>query len=303
VPLSAGGELKSSNEPDFQETYVSALENNPIRENLLRALDVAAASGASTSDKGLLIEKWQLYRVDYLIRSDDLNAPFDEDIAFLGGLYTKLDRNDINKLDTLLKGRVHECDNNLKKQTEFPGLEPTSAEYLNELLRMCDVVKPQYDNLLQTIACGELKCPELKLAELKDPERFIGKARLGYCRNYSCLLDIIRGSFICDDVRDMLCIVERFLDAVEGEDPRTWQVVRYKNRFTLGDASKSRGYRDLNMNVRHIPTGIVTEVQFHVRSFFEYDTKARGHKKYEFVRCVHGANHFSTRKLTCLQER
>jgi hypothetical protein len=38
------------------------------------------------------------------------------------------------------------------------------------------------------------------------------------------------------------------------------------------------------MNVRHIPTGIVTEVQFHVRSFFDYDKKAQGHKKYEFVR-------------------
>jgi hypothetical protein len=82
----------------------------------------------------------------------------------------------------------------------------------------------------------------------------------------------------------MLRVVQHFLDAADEAYPRTWQVVRYKNRFMMGDASNSRGYRDLNMNVRHIPTGIVTEAQFHVRSFFEYDKKARGHKKYEFVR-------------------
>jgi hypothetical protein len=64
-----------------------------------------------------------------------------------------------------------------------------------------------------------------------------------------------------------------------------WEVARYKNRFALAyDASNSRGYRDLNMNVRHIPTGIVTEVQFHIRSFFEYDKRTGGHEKYELVR-------------------
>jgi hypothetical protein len=197
----------------------------------------------------------------------------------LGLLYVDLDVEEIDKLDRLLENRVRKCDDSLLKQAEFPGFEPTSVEYLDELLRQCEVVKHKYDALLQTIAFRKLK-----LAELKDPKRFIDKARLCYRDNYRCLLDIIRGSFICDDVRDMLCVVERFLNAVEGEHPRTWQVVRYKNRFTLGDASKSRGYRDLNMNVRHIPTGIVTEVQFHVRSFFEYDKKARGHEKYEFVR-------------------
>jgi hypothetical protein len=205
---------------------------------------------------------------------------FNEDIVSLGLRYAELNTNEIDKLDTLLKDRVPKCDGNLKKQREFPGLEPTSAEYLNNLLRMCKIVKHEYDALLQTIASG----PKLELAELKNPQRFIVKASLGYRDDYRCLVDIIRGSFICDDVRDMLCVVERFLNAVEGEHPRTWQVVRYKNRFTLGDASKSRGYRDLNMNVRHIPKGIVTEVQFHVRSFSDYDRKARGHKKYEFVR-------------------
>jgi hypothetical protein len=58
---------------------------------------------------------------------------------------------------------------------------------------MCKVLKPQYDDLLKTIAY-----PELKLEELKDPERCIVKARLCYRGDYHCLLDIIRGSFICE---------------------------------------------------------------------------------------------------------
>jgi hypothetical protein len=282
VPLSAGGELNSSNDPSLQETHVSPLENDPIEENLLRALDVAASPGASASDKEELTQKWQL---DYLKRSAKLDVPFYKDIEFLGLLYAELDTNEIDKLDRLLENRVPlPGDDSLKRQRGFPGLEPTSVEYLSELRRMCDVVKPEYDNLLQTIACGELKRPDLQITALKEPERYIDKAIRSYRDDYRCLLDIIRGSFICDDVRDMLCVVKRLLNAVEGEHPRTWQVVRYKNRFALGDASKSRGYRDLNMNVRYIPLGIVTEVQFHLRSFFDYDKKARGHKKYESVR-------------------
>jgi hypothetical protein len=270
------------------------------RENLLRALDVAASPGASASDKEKLTQKWQLYKLNFFQESNKLNVPFNEDITSLGLLYVELDTNEIDKLDRLLENGVSmPDDDSLKKQREFSGLEPTSVEYLNELIRMCEIVKHEYDAFLQTIASG----PKLELAELKDPQRFIVKASLGYRDDYRYLLDIIRGSFICDDVKDMLCVVDRFLNAVEGEHPRTWQVVRYRNRFALCVPSKSRGYRDLIMNVRHIPTGIVTEVEFHLRSFFDYDKKAGGRKKYEFVRCVHSANHLFTRKLTCLQER
>jgi hypothetical protein len=227
------------------------------RGDLLRALDVAASPGTNPS---LLTEQWQLYRLHYLKSSAKLDALSDRDAISLGLLHAELDTNEIDELDRLFKNRVPKCDNSLKQQR---GLEPTSEEYFNELLSMCKVLKPQYDELLQTIAC-----PELKLAELKDPERCIAKARLCYRDDYRCLLDIIRGSFICDVVRDMLRVVQHFLDAVKVKEG-----VRYKNRFTEGDASKSRGYRDLNMNLRHIPTGIVTEVQFHVRSFFDYDNR------------------------------
>jgi hypothetical protein len=83
VPLSAGGELKSSNDPNFQETPVPPLENDLIWENLLHALDLAASPGASGSDKVLLTQKWQLYRLNYLKESAKLDAQSDNDIKCL----------------------------------------------------------------------------------------------------------------------------------------------------------------------------------------------------------------------------
>jgi hypothetical protein len=68
-----------------------------------------------------------------------------------------------------------------------------------------------------------------------------------------------------------------------------WKVVRYKNRFAPSyDATSSRGYRDLKLNPRHLPMGIVTEVQFHIRSIFEYGEANGGHEIYERIRCVSG---------------
>jgi hypothetical protein len=249
-------------------------EDDTIGENLLCALDVAGAP----SDKVVLTEQWQLYEMDYFKRCDKLDALSDKDIVHFGELYLELDRDEIDKLGDLLKHRVRECDGSLQQKL-FPGLEPTSVEYLAALKRECCEVKLQYDTLLSTI-----RCSELKLASLKDPRRYIPKARLGYGDDYRCILDIIRGSIICQDASDMRRVVQQFLNAVEA-DRQMWEVVRYKNRFVLAyDAPKSRGYRDLNMNVRHIPTGIVTEVQFHIRSFFEYDKRTGGHEKYELVR-------------------
>jgi hypothetical protein len=250
-------------------------ENDAIGENLLCALDVTGAP----SDKAILTEQWQLYQLNYFKRCDKLAALSDKDIVDFGFLYLELDRDEIDKLGDLLKHRVRKCDSSLQQKL-YPGVEPTSVEYLAALGRECCEVKPQYDALLSTIGCSELK-----LASLKDPRRYIPKARLGYGDDYRCILDIIRGSIICQDASDMRRVVQQFLNAVEEADRQMWEVARYKNRFARAyDALNSRGYRDLNMNVRHIPTGIVTEVQFHIRSFFEYDKRTGGHEKYEIVR-------------------
>jgi hypothetical protein len=47
----------------------------------------------------------------------------------------------------------------------------------------------------------------------------VGNTRLGYRGDYHCLLDAIHGSFVCDDVRDMISVVQHFLDAAD----KAWQ--------------------------------------------------------------------------------
>jgi hypothetical protein len=80
-------------------------------------------------------------------------------------------------------------------------------------------VKLQYDALLRSNGCSELM-----LSNLKGPQRYIDKTRLGYGDDYRCVLDIIRGSIICEDARDMRRVVQQFLVAVEEADRQTWEV-------------------------------------------------------------------------------
>jgi hypothetical protein len=238
----------------------------------------------------LLVENWDLYELNYHKRAEELTAPADPYVVDLHFLYRELDQEAIDSVERLLKSRVRECDGSLKKHGSAEGVDTTSVPYLAALQQTCRDVKTHYDELLKTIErdCRkEFECHcELKLADLKHPKRYIGKARLGYHDDYSCVLDIIRSSFVCENVAHMRTAVQCFLDGVEA-NADVWKVVRYKNRFAPSyDATASRGYRDLNLNLRHLPMGIVTEVQFHIRSIFEYDKANDGHKTYESIRCV-----------------
>jgi hypothetical protein len=180
-----------------------------------------------------------------------------------------------------------DCDAKPKHEA-IPGLAPTSVDYLWKLHINCSHVKSAFDSFLQTVSMRCDRSCELKLMRLKSRKRCIEKASLRYNDDYSCVLDIIRSSFICGDVKDMIKIVRGLFDAVEAHS-HVWQVLRYKNRMAQSYAPTGRGYRDVNMNLRHIPTGIVTEVQLHIRSMFEYDKEAGGQEMYEQIRCVHMA--------------
>jgi hypothetical protein len=78
--------------------------------------------------------------------------------------------------------------------------------------------------------------------------------------------------------------MQRFLEATE-EQSSLWQVVRCRNRFDPEDqAAKDRGYRDILVNLRSVPAGIVTEVQFHIKDFFDRQHGGPYNKKYELIR-------------------
>jgi hypothetical protein len=285
-------EQESKADDALHEVRAPALSDSMIRNNVLGALKIASSVGASDSDKELLLESWELYELNYIKRVEKLTAPADPYVVDLHFRYIDLDQETIGSMERLLQSRVLECDGSLKKHGRGEGVDTTSIAYLAKLKQACRGVKTHYDELLKRIErdCRkrfECRC-ELKLADLKHPKRYIVKARLGYGDDYSCLLDIIRSSFVCDSVADMRTAVQYFLDVVEA-NADVWKVVRYKNRFAPSyDAAASRGYRDLNLNLRHLPMGIVTEVQFHIRSIFEYGKENDGHKTYERIRCVSG---------------
>jgi hypothetical protein len=290
-----GQELTRTQADDVQETRTPEMGYEMIRGHLLDLLESSAVSGTSSS-KVMLAQGWRLFHLSYLQKSAKLTAPANNSIVQLGYLYLNLNKNDIRDLEDLLNGRLRHCDSSPRHE-RFSGLDPTSGEYLSFLLKMCANVKSRFDAFLTRISEVCCYC-EPKLAVLKSKQRCIDKAHTSYNNDYSRVLDIIRGSFICSDVKDVIKVVHQLLDTVNA-DPQAWQVLRYKNRFAPSyDATSSRGYRDLNVNIRHLPTGVVAEVQFHIRSLFEYDKQVGGHKTYGQIRCVDVADAYYVSTLT-----
>jgi hypothetical protein len=50
------------------------------------------------------------------------------------------------------------------------------------------------------------------------------------------------------------------------------------------EAARDRGYRDVLVNLHSVPDGLVTEVQFHIKAFFNRQHGGPHHKKYELIR-------------------
>jgi hypothetical protein len=199
-------------------------------------------------------------------------------------MYEGLDQGVIDALGVLLRKRVHSCDASLLKHRAFDGLEVTSEQYLKTLIQNSKEVKLRYEKLLRDIRTQcDCSCV-LKVGNMKASERCRENARGSYGNDYRCVVDIIRSSFVCTSEQDLLYVMQRFLEATE-EQASQWQVVRCKNRFDPRDhAARDRGYRDVLVNLRSVPDGLVTEVQFHIEAFFNRQHEGPHHKKYELIR-------------------
>jgi hypothetical protein len=213
-----------------------------------------------------------------------LEELFRSEVAECLKMYNMLDQAVITALGTLLRERVRSCEKSLLKHKVIADLEVTSERCLKQLLKDCKALKPSYEEFLRHIHAQCERSCEVKVADMKASERCTEKARGSYGSDYRCVVDIIRGSFVCTSERGLLAVVRRFLDATE-EQSSQWQVVRCKNRFDPEDqAARDRGYRDLLVNLRNAPAGIVTEVQFHIKDFFDRQHGGPHHKKYELIR-------------------
>ena len=112
---------------------------------------------------------------------------------------------------------------------------------------------------------------EAQVAPLKGLTRSKEKAKTEMGGDSAKLLDIIRGSIICEKPSQL---VEAFETT-----SKLFDIVRVKNRF----ANPADGYRDLLLNIR-LSNGHVAELQLHLRHII--NAKEKGHKDYEVARVL-----------------
>lgn len=134
-------------------------------------------------------------------------------------------------------------------------------------------------------------------AALKGKARIEEKVKLKYCGDFSRVIDIVRSSFVLNDIRQMeqlLILIHRMQTLSEGE------VVRLKNGFK--ENQTPGGYRDLKLSLKI--DGHVCEVQIHVREFV--DLKEESHVLYEWARKfdpIYGLTEEILRDLDPIQQR
>jgi hypothetical protein len=259
--------------------------DDQLLEELIRAvLPLDELHQAMHEDGVIPAALWERCAQDFACYKRKLEDLFRSEVAECLKMYNMLDQAVITELGTLLTERVRSCEESLLKHKVIADLEVTSEGYLKQLLQDCSALKPSYEEFLRHIHAQCERSCKVEVADTKASERCTEKARGSYGSDYRCVVDIIRGSFVCTSERGLLAVVRCFLDATE-EQSSPWQVVRCKNRFDPEDqAARDRGYRDLLVNLRNAPAGIVTEVQFHIKDFFDRQHGGPHHEKYELIR-------------------
>merc|ERR1719161_3397651 len=114
------------------------------------------------------------------------------------------------------------------------------------------------------------------MGPLKDETRGNEKIREKYCGNVRKLLDVVRFSVMCKDLES----VGKAIDHVK-KDTRC-KILRIKSGFDPSQkVINSGGYRDVKLNVRHVQTQHVVEIQLQIFLMFKRDG---GHRLYVAAR-------------------
>eukprot|EP00301_Raphidiophrys_heterophryoidea_P024602 c8046_g1_i1.p1 GENE.c8046_g1_i1~~c8046_g1_i1.p1 ORF type:complete len:846 (+),score=213.76 c8046_g1_i1:42-2579(+) len=173
-----------------------------------------------------------------------------------------------------------------------------TIEYLQELYREAITTRPLLHTLLDHVrqACATKGVEvQVEMGGLKAVERSMEKAVEEYSGNFSRLLDLVRGSLVCDSVHDASVIVNTLLSTTntsitfqnsESEIKKV-EICRIKNRLDRKFAAfaESGGYRDLLLNLR-FNASHVCELQIQLKDFLNLKTGG-GHKIYTIARSLH----------------
>ena len=164
-------------------------------------------------------------------------------------------------------------------QVRSSNYEPDSAGNFLELRQTAEVAQSTLTKLFQeNIRAGpnvELMFPD----KIKSIDRCVEKTMNDYGGDFGRLVDLSRGSIVCQDVKALEQVLEQIKKMHDEE-----QIIihRVKNRL---ERPAPGGYRDIMMNIS-MPSrnkrcaSHVCELQVHLRAFFTIKN-GEGHKLYE----------------------
>jgi len=159
-------------------------------------------------------------------------------------------------------------------QPPVPGRPITYEDLIDQGKEIWQDVKIVGTELFQSIGATFWSMGPLKgriRSEEKIANDYAGEGRR--------LLDIVRISVVCDHM-NMVHEAIRWMDAQEG-----LKIIRVKSAFDKNSsfAVRTGGYRDCKLNVQHIASGHLFEVQLHILGFYSLK-KEGGHALYKWAR-------------------
>ncbi|QDF74447.1 MULTISPECIES: RelA/SpoT domain-containing protein [Shewanella] len=131
---------------------------------------------------------------------------------------------------------------------------------------------------------------QLMLPEVKSYERAKAKIAAKFDGDASRITDLARASLVADDIQGLMTAYEALNSQVK--------VLQVKNRFA---APKASGYRDLNLLVQLPETGMIAEVQLHLKGIAEIKSGDE-HKVYEQIQAIEARAKSQSRELSELEQ-
>lgn len=157
----------------------------------------------------------------------------------------------------------------LSEEEKLEKLYETAKTANNDMLNLCEKLSNFSDHVL--------------VGPLKEKRRVIEKRERDYNGDVLRVIDIVRCSVLLKSLKFAKEILASFKPG--GKWAAKWMLVRCKDGFQHADNFLAGGYRDIKVNVRHIDTGHIVEIQLHLEPFYEIKS-CGGHEYYTFARTL-----------------
>eukprot|EP00301_Raphidiophrys_heterophryoidea_P004277 c11869_g1_i1.p1 GENE.c11869_g1_i1~~c11869_g1_i1.p1 ORF type:complete len:688 (+),score=157.56 c11869_g1_i1:103-2166(+) len=167
-------------------------------------------------------------------------------------------------------------------QTVDPDLDVQSPECLRVIYEQANVAHSELGRVLDQIV-DNANQTHREMSPLKSLDRALEKAIEEYQGDFSRILDITRGSIVCEHSADMIVVLQNILNQATNN---RLKVLRIKNRFDPSFAAlfESGGYRDILFNLE--VCGHVCEIQIQLTPLAKLK-KGGSHLLYSRARSLH----------------